>query len=134
MADKPLTGAEIEHRRSLEKLAAAATGAFKKTHSARATGPRAGHGIVKKKLIDAVGGRCEACSFKMPEPTMLHSHHVVLVKRGGTSTTDNGALLCPNCHAIAHWIDRKVDEELRPKDRVELLKALREFIRRSGRR
>jgi len=37
---------------------------------------------------------------------MLHVHRVVPGRLGGTYTPDNVALLCPNCHAVAHDLSR----------------------------
>lgn len=52
-----------------------------------------------------MGGGCEACGWKPPEPLTaraLHVHHVIQVRDGGDDAETNLLLLCPNHHALAH--------------------------------
>lgn len=47
---------------------------------------------------------CSVCDWKPPggEWRMLHAHHVVPVRHGGSDEFSNLILLCPNCHALVH--------------------------------
>lgn len=47
---------------------------------------------------------CEHCCWRAPTPSMLHAHHVVPRACGGSDTIDNLIVLCPNCHALAHYV------------------------------
>lgn len=85
---------------------------------------RSGANDAKTKRLAIVGCACEACKVAMPAPALVHLHHVVFVARGGTNDDDNVALLCPNCHAKAHWLDRKLPADERPQDRAALLALL----------
>lgn len=76
-------------------------------------------GAAKADLLSAAGGRCEVCRFAPPDESMLHLHHVIPVHLGGTNVPRNTILVCPNCHAIAHWMLRTFD--VAPLDRHELL-------------
>ena len=86
---------------------------------------RAGAVETKAELIALRGEHCEGCFTAMPESRMMHMHHVKPVSKGGTNIGSNVALLCPNCHAIAHWIDRNAPEAERPTDAPTLITALR---------
>lgn len=81
---------------------------------------RRGQAREKARLIDEVGS-CEACPALLPDASLYHIHHVVPVQRGGTNAASNTVLLCPNCHAIAHWFDRTLPAAERPDDRHSLL-------------
>ncbi len=43
-------------------------------------------------------GKCVICGFE----TVIHSHHIIPVSRGGSLKKDNLIDLCPNHHAMAH--------------------------------
>jgi hypothetical protein len=47
---------------------------------------------------------CEHCAWYPPAPEMLHAHHVVPIMAGGPDTIENLLVLCPNCHAVAHYV------------------------------
>jgi 5-methylcytosine-specific restriction endonuclease McrA len=79
---------------------------------------------IKAGLVAVRGGRCEACGLTVTG--LLHLHHVVPVSRGGKNHRWNLALLCPNCHARAHQIDRAAPEAQRPSNARELLARLAE--------
>lgn len=79
---------------------------------------------VKSRLLHQKGRRCEACKVEMADKSLLHLHHVVPVARGGTNIEENTILLCPNCHATAHYLDRTMAED-RPKNRTHLLFVLK---------
>lgn len=85
---------------------------------------RKGQSRLKATLVARHGAKCENCDTAMPSSNSLHLHHVVPVSRGGLTTEENVALVCPNCHAKAHWLDRQLGADKRPTDRDELLAAL----------
>lgn len=58
---------------------------------------------IKRKLMAIRGEACEVCAVTMPSKTLIHAHHIVPVHNGGLDQQSNLVLLCPNCHAIAHW-------------------------------
>lgn len=48
---------------------------------------------------------CEHCAWRAPAGSMiLHAHHVVPLSCGGADDVGNILVLCPNCHAIAHFV------------------------------
>lgn len=48
---------------------------------------------------------CEHCRWRTPYGSeLLHAHHVIPLSCGGPDTIDNLIILCPNCHAIAHFV------------------------------
>ncbi len=57
-----------------------------------------------------VQGICEHCKWIPPVRTMLHAHHVVPIARGGPDVATNLIVLCPNCHAVAHWVTRQLSD------------------------
>lgn len=92
---------------------------------------RRGQAKAKRTILSKTGGVCEACHTKMPEVEMLHIHHVMPVSRGGTNAMSNVVVVCPNCHALAHWMDRTFGAT-RPDDTPSLLEALRRHRRSAG--
>jgi 5-methylcytosine-specific restriction endonuclease McrA len=89
---------------------------------------RRGQAAEKARLLLETAGACEGCNVLMPDPDMMHVHHVTPVSRGGSNAPDNVVLLCPNCHAVAHWFDRTMPEAERPTDRVSLFRRMGEWI------
>jgi hypothetical protein len=82
-----------------------------------ATPPRRDRELVaqfKKDRAAAGDDCCEVCRWRPPRALrdvaggridrLLHAHHVVPVACGGADAAENLILLCPNHHAIAHWI------------------------------
>lgn len=47
-------------------------------------------------------GKCEICGFS--DKRILQVHHKD--KNRKHNTRDNLVLLCPNCHALEHWLDK----------------------------
>ena len=80
---------------------------------------------LKAVKLARLGCACESCGTAMPVPSLLHLHHVLPVSRGGKTTDENCALLCPNCHTKAHWLDRELTLEKRPNDVAALVELLR---------
>jgi 5-methylcytosine-specific restriction endonuclease McrA len=80
--------------------------------------------LIKAELIAEGGSACRSCGVVMPSDSLMHTHHVVPVARGGHDIKGNCVLLCPNCHAVAHWIDRTTPKEERPATPGDLLRAL----------
>lgn len=50
---------------------------------------------------------CEHCRWSPPTPSILHAHHVFPLACGGPDTLDNLLVLCPNCHATAHYVTQR---------------------------
>jgi 5-methylcytosine-specific restriction enzyme A len=63
--------------------------------------------LVRAWVLEATGGRCEACHTDAPfadsagQP-YLEVHHMVTLAEGGPDTVDNAVGLCPNCHRWLH--------------------------------
>lgn len=76
---------------------------------------------------------CEACGWKQPAviktKRVLETHHVLPTACGGATETENLAVLCPNCHALAHalWPARKPWKG--PWRRDQLIGALKGLLR-----
>lgn len=47
---------------------------------------------------------CQHCAWKPPKASMLHAHHITPRSCGGSDDQKNLIVLCPNCHAIAHFV------------------------------
>jgi 5-methylcytosine-specific restriction endonuclease McrA len=56
---------------------------------------------VKSKLGKQL---CQHCEWVPPKLSMLHAHHITPRACGGTDDQRNLIVLCPNCHAIAHFV------------------------------
>lgn len=102
----------------LEHLARAIATAKSDPHIVRAEAS-----VFKDEMVRTCHGACQSCDARMPDESMLHMHHVVPISRGGTNAPHMLALLCPNCHAKAHWIDRNAKQK--PANAIELIAALR---------
>lgn len=59
--------------------------------------------LIGKAIHDGQG--CAVCGYSYHD--VLSLHHKKPLSRGGGSAPDNFALLCPNCHALAHYIRRR---------------------------
>ncbi len=77
-------------------------------------------------------GSCEGCGWAPPEKRILHAHHVVPLACGGVDEAKNWVVVCPNCHALAHYACPREGRKYRgPRSRAGLLAvvaALREGI------
>lgn len=85
---------------------------------------RPNQAVIKTYLMERCRGRCEACGFEMPDASLLNVHHVKPISKGGPDELENCALLCPNCHAIAHWLER-TEESWHPTCPADVIEALR---------
>src|SRR4051812_35602132 len=97
--------------------------------SARRGRPRDANGLRRGKrlVVKQRGGKCEACGWCPPDEawTLLNLHHIVPVACGGSDDSENIVLLCPNDHAVAHWVGRRSGGEYHgPRNRDRLLEAL----------
>lgn len=87
--------------------------------------------------------RCEACGWlppwhpRMTGPDllgMLAFHHILPKKAGGLDLQGNLALLCCNCHRLAHflWPLRRANNGRKyyrgPKGRTEFVEVMRDFV------
>lgn len=90
----------------------------------------------KKSAHDVQGYACVICDWRIEGDKYggCVTHHIVSVADGGKNILDNAAVLCPNCHAMAHrgliskdMLMLRVKEAIRdrPKKHEErILKAL----------
>lgn len=70
--------------------------------------PRRNHAIVS--AVKADKQQCEHCEWKPPpNAPILHAHHVIPMACGGLDHPDNMIVLCPNCHAIAHYVAKRTN-------------------------
>ena len=61
---------------------------------------------------------CEICGWTIyNNQTSVNVHHVVPAKYGGENTEENSLMLCPNHHAIAHYVTKMIY----PKERIKNL-------------
>lgn len=63
---------------------------------------------IKRRLMLMRGEACQVCAIEMPTKSLIHAHHIVPIVNYGTDDDSNIVLLCPNCHAIAHWRYRSI--------------------------
>lgn len=63
---------------------------------------------IRERVIELARSKCYVCEFDCAD--VLIVHHVLGVANGGMNFENNLAVLCPNCHALAHKI-----QELRHK-------------------
>lgn len=64
--------------------------------------------LVKVWILEAAGGRCEACESEAPFVNRdglpyLEVHHVVPLAKGGPDVVSNAVAVCPNCHRHLHY-------------------------------
>lgn len=67
----------------------------------------------KIRLIEQFGATCMDCDYS--NANILHVHHQIQRKDGGTDAIENLRLLCPNCHYTRHYGDSR----LAGRDRIE---------------
>lgn len=60
--------------------------------------------IIKNRLIEIRGMRCESCGYN--KYNILHIHHKD--KNRSNNSFDNLELVCPNCHYEKHHIERSL--------------------------
>lgn len=60
----------------------------------------------RTNFIHQRGNKCNRCSFAIPD--ILQIHHIIEKSNGGTDEESNLEVLCPNCHALHHYLKRKV--------------------------
>lgn len=75
----------------------------------------------------AGAGTCEFCGWAPPEKRILHAHHVIPRARGGGDVPRNIAVLCPNHHALAHYMSPRGHTAgyCGPKTKAHLFRLLR---------
>ena len=47
-------------------------------------------------------GKCEICEYDFVP--ILHMHHILPFKLGGTNESENLVVVCPNCHKVLHCV------------------------------
>ena len=89
-------GRDDNHKRMTARIKDGASG--------RTTYGNKAYEILKREAHDKQGYKCIICGWHIP--TALHGgcvvHHIIHVSDGGTESMDNVAVLCPNCHSLAH--------------------------------
>lgn len=65
--------------------------------------------IIKKKVKERSGNRCERCGIDIDENFEGEFHHIIPVIYGGSNELDNCSLLCHNCHILAPNVKDKID-------------------------
>jgi hypothetical protein len=63
--------------------------------------------------------QCFACQSRFPP--ILNNHHIKPVAKNGESWIENLVRLCPNCHALVHWTNKRVHDSV--SERIERLKT-----------
>ena len=58
---------------------------------------------IRQKVLNRDGYSCQICG--LVETSILHIHHIMKKRDGGTDHMDNLITLCPSCH---HKADRKL--------------------------
>jgi predicted HNH restriction endonuclease len=73
--------------------------------------------------------RCEICGWGFRDNNnSVNAHHIVPVASGGEDSEGNTVLLCPNHHAIAHYLTRQSDGiYYGPRSKSELLNKINEY-------
>ena len=78
---------------------------------------------------------CEVCGYKPPDgisTKMLHTHHIVEARAGGSDGEDNLIILCPNHHALAHALGPTYHGQyLGEKDRTHLITRMKQVEERN---
>ncbi len=82
-SNKNRAGIEYKIRRSLDKIRS--------------------QEIIKVRLIEVRGMKCELCGYKKHE--ILHIHHKD--RNRSNNNFENLELICPNCHYEKHYLERK---------------------------
>lgn len=76
-------------------------------------------GVTKGEWIDRIKlsglwpGALSLDSVRDADFEMLHAHHIVAVKSGGTAMLENLRAVCPNCHDLLTRVSRKHAESER---------------------
>ena len=58
---------------------------------------------------------CYICNYNI----VLHKHHIISIKDGGTHKVENIIVVCPNCHALIHKGKYDKDFLITKKDNIE---------------
>lgn len=52
--------------------------------------------------LERLKSKCAICGFAFG--ALLHRHHIKPRSEGGEDEPSNTVMLCPNCHALAHYL------------------------------
>jgi predicted restriction endonuclease len=66
----------------------------------------------RKEFLTLLGEKCFICDFDFYD--LLHIHHKVRLKDGGSNEIENLVLLCPNCHSLLHYFEGSFSSETPP--------------------
>ena len=67
----------------------------------------ANRGSYKAALVRTFGDKCMACGW---DKAPCDAHHISETANGGKNSVENGIILCPNCHRLAHTEALPVDK------------------------
>jgi len=74
--------------------------------------------VIKLRLIEDRGSKCEQCSYSKHE--ILHVHHKD--RNRNNNTLKNLILLCPNCHYEEHFLEKSLlKKKLEKKSKIDIL-------------
>ena len=71
---------------------------------------------MRRRLIKYSKGICDLCGKPAPFRTengmpYLEIHYIKWLSKGGSLTSDNIAVLCPNCHSKVHMLQLEEDKQ-----------------------
>jgi len=52
----------------------------------------------RQRVAERDGLKCKVCGFDVT----VHAHHIVPISEDGPDESENGIMLCPHCHSLAH--------------------------------
>lgn len=64
---------------------------------------------LKTVLVNVRGAKCNRCDFNVIE--VIEIHHILEQCNNGSDDPDNLELLCPNCHALHHYLTKSKKEK-----------------------
>lgn len=71
---------------------------------------------VRSLMTVKYGRRCMLCHRKLRKKKgCVTYHHIIPISEGGETTIENGAILCPDCHADLHQQDFATQKILNDK-------------------
>ena len=77
--------------------------------------------VLSTLLKEKYGDHCQICdfSFDVEKGFFCDTHHIIPLKNGGTDTSDNVAVICPNHHRLLDRSETKIISKTRSKMVIE---------------
>lgn len=91
---------------------------FQKYHRQRVRGLTRSVGT--NALLNERDGRRRCFTCQNYFPPILNNHHIKPVAKNGESWIENLVRLCPNCHALVHWANKRIHDTV--QERIEHMK------------